>query len=201
MTGAAATSAERGREVRQALLSAATGLIAERGWSAVSTRMLAERAGVGAGLVHYHFSSLRALLTEAALDAMRGLADGLTELLDRARTPEEALDAMLGALDAYDGQDPTSMLFTEAYLAAARDEGLRDGIDALMRGVREEFAAWLDRHGVAGPEETAAVLAAAVDGVMLHRTFTPGLASAAVGPVLRRLLVRDGAREEEEEAQ
>lgn len=36
----------RGQEVRQRLLRAAIELIGERGWSAVSTRVLAERAGV-----------------------------------------------------------------------------------------------------------------------------------------------------------
>ncbi|MFD1052553.1 helix-turn-helix domain-containing protein, partial [Kibdelosporangium lantanae] len=35
-----------GEEVRQRLLAAAVQLIPERGWSAVSTRVLAERAGV-----------------------------------------------------------------------------------------------------------------------------------------------------------
>ena len=199
---AAATSAERGREVRRALLGAAAELIAERGWSAVSTRLLAERAGVGAGLVHYHFASLRALLAEAALTTMRGLAGEVTGLLDRARTPGEAVDAMVGALDAYDGQSPTTLLFTEAYLAAARDGELRERIDALMCEVRGETAAWLAGHGVADPEGTAAVLMAALDGMMLHRAFTPDLASATVAPVLRRLLPpaqrnENGEKEEE----
>ncbi|MGH3673909.1 MAG: TetR/AcrR family transcriptional regulator, partial [Pseudonocardiaceae bacterium] len=39
------TAAERGREVRLRLLGSAAELIAERGWTGVSTRILAERAG------------------------------------------------------------------------------------------------------------------------------------------------------------
>lgn len=50
-------AAARGREVPQRLLAAAAELIPERGWTAVSTRVLAERAGVTPSVVHYHFSS------------------------------------------------------------------------------------------------------------------------------------------------
>jgi len=53
------TSAERGQAVRRRLLDAAAELIPELGWSGVSTRVLAERAAVTPGMVHYHFASLR----------------------------------------------------------------------------------------------------------------------------------------------
>ncbi|WP_288047924.1 helix-turn-helix domain-containing protein, partial [Nocardia sp.] len=51
-------SAERGRATRERLLEAAVSLIGEVGWSGVSTRMVAQRAGVNAGVVHYHFASV-----------------------------------------------------------------------------------------------------------------------------------------------
>ena len=57
-------AAVRGQEVRQRLLAAAAELIPERGWSAVSTRILADRAGVTPSVVHYHFPSVQAVLTE-----------------------------------------------------------------------------------------------------------------------------------------
>ncbi|MDQ4119447.1 MAG: hypothetical protein M3235_21180 [Actinomycetota bacterium] len=65
---------------------------------------------------------------------------------------------------------------------------------------RRELAGWLDRHGHPTPEDTAAVLAAAVDGVLLHRTLDPALRTATVLPVLRRLLApvspRPGPRDD-----
>ncbi len=61
------TAVDRGRDVRLQLLSTAAELIGELGWNAVSTRILAERAGVTPGLVHYHFPSLQALLRDADL--------------------------------------------------------------------------------------------------------------------------------------
>ncbi|MEU7830817.1 MULTISPECIES: TetR/AcrR family transcriptional regulator [unclassified Nonomuraea] len=183
-------SADQGREVRGRLLRVAAELIAERGWSAVSTRMLAERAGVTPGLVHYHFSSVHALLTEAAIGTMRGLVEGVGPLLEQAGTAEEALDLMLATLDEHDGRDPMSLLFTETYLAATRDETLRRSLAEVINAFRDRLASRLAAQGVAAPDQTAAVVAAAIDGLMLHRAFTPDLTAPAVAPVLRRLLDR-----------
>ena len=46
------TNIERGRDVRAHLLAAARELIGEVGWTGVSTRVVAERAGVRPGMVH-----------------------------------------------------------------------------------------------------------------------------------------------------
>ncbi|WP_326691699.1 TetR/AcrR family transcriptional regulator [Streptomyces sp. NBC_01795] len=191
---APSASSERGKEVRQQLLRAAAELIAELGWPAVSTRVLATRAGVGPGLVHYHFASLQALLTEAALGVMRGLADELTALLDQVRSPEEGLELIVGGLGGHDPQDPTSRLFSEAYLAATRDAELRHAIGELIVEFRRPLALWLAEHDVPEPEATAAVLAAALDGIMLHRALSPGLTAEDITRVLRRLLLAPDPR-------
>lgn len=182
----APTAAERGREVRRKLLSAAVALIAERGWGAVSTRMVAERAGVAPGLVHYHFSSVQALLSEAAVGAMREVADLLEPAL--AGTPGDALAALVSALDPYTGDDPTSVLFAETYLAATRDPALRAEVAEVIADFRARLAAWLAANDVAAPEATAAVVGAAIDGLVLQRALDPGLTGDVVTPVLTRLL-------------
>lgn len=184
----AGTAAQRGREVRQRLLAAAAELIAERGWTAVSSRVVAERAGVTAGVVHYHFTSMAALLADAALSMMRAAVAEVSALLDRAETPEQALDLMLAELDRYTGRDPVSVLFVETYLAATRDEALRRAVAGIVEEFRRRLAGWLTAHGVAEPEATAAVLAAGIDGVLLHRALSPELTTATVAPVLRRVL-------------
>ena len=183
------TNAERGREVRQRLMAAATELVAERGWSAVSTRALAERAGVVPGVVHYHFPSVQALLREATVAAMRGLVDQLAAQVDQAATPEDVLDLILRGLERYTGVDPMSVLFVETYLAATRDKALHDDVRGVLDTFRSGLARTLAERGVATPGETAAVLAAAIDGVMLHRALDPGFDARAVAPVLRRMLV------------
>jgi AcrR family transcriptional regulator len=185
------TSSARGRAVRIRLLAAATELIAEVGWTAVSTRLLAERAGVAAGLVHYHFAGLPALLREAALTRMQAVLDETG--LGLAATPDAAvgLRNLMAELDAYPGRDPTSTLFIETCLAASRDEQLRAGLGGLLEEYRRRLADWLRAAGQDEPERTAAVLAAAVDGVMLHRGLSGDLASAEVLPVLGRMLNRN----------
>lgn len=184
----APTAAERGREVRRKLLTAAVELIPERGWNAVSTRLLAERAGVAAGLVHYHFHSLPGLLREAAVGAMREVLSAIGPVLVPATTVDAGVDLMLASLDTYTGTDPTSLLFVETYLTATRDESLRTELAGLLADFRGTLASWLAEHGQDDAQRTAAVLAAAIDGVMLHRVLNPDLTSHTVSPVLRRIL-------------
>src|SRR5918997_4977866 len=154
VTMPARTAADRGRDVRLRLLSAAAELIAELGWSAVSTRLLAERAGVTPGLVHYHFPSLQALLRDAALGMMSDLLSATEFIFDNTRSLDAGVDLMLGSLDAYTGRDPTSLLFTETYLAATRDETLRIELITLVEEFRRKLAGWLDEHGANTPHDT-----------------------------------------------
>ncbi len=182
------TAAERGQLVRQRLLGAAAELIGELGWGAVSTRNLADRAQVAPGLVHYHFRSLPALLREAATGAIRQVLAATGPAFAAADTLDAGLALMLGALDRYTGTDPMSLLFTETYLAATRDAELRAELATLVADFRRQLADWLLAHRVSDPDATAAVLAATIDGVLLHRALDTGLTASAVAPVLRRLL-------------
>ncbi len=184
----ARTAAERGREVRQRLLAAAAELIPERGWTAVSTRAVAERAGVPPGLVHYHFPSVQALLREAALRTMREVAAGLGPVLEQARTPAESVGLLTASLSSYTGTDPVSVLFVETYLAATRDPELRAAVATVIAEFRGRLGTWLAEHGVADPEATAAVLGSAIDGLVMQRALDPALTSDTVTPVLVRLL-------------
>lgn len=190
----AETTAERGRQVRQLLLATAAGLIAERGWTAVSTRMIAERAGVAAGVVHYHFASVQALLREAALATIQDVLDRMLPALAAAGTADQVLATMLASLNEYDGRDPTSSLLTEAYLAATRDDSLRTALGAAVGQFRQVLADRLARAGVEAPEATGALLAAAIEGLLLHRTLLPGPAIAELLPALRRLVTPRPAR-------
>jgi AcrR family transcriptional regulator len=184
----ARTSAERGREVRQRLLDTAASLIPEVGWSAVSTRAVAERAGVTPGLIHYHFSSVQALLREAALRVMGEVVSATSLAFISADDLDAGLDLMLGALDSCPGDDATSLLFTETCLAATRDPQLRTDLSTLVAGFREELATWLATHGQDRPEATSAVLAATIDGLMLHRVLGAELTSATAATILRGLV-------------
>jgi AcrR family transcriptional regulator len=185
---AVVTTAERGREVRLRLLQAAAELIAERGWTAVTTRAVADRAGVGSGVVHYHFSSMQALLVEAAVGAARSVGTQMSRVLAAAGSADEVLTALLGMLDSYTGTDPMSVLFVEAYLAGTRDERLRQEFGTVIGELRGQLAERLAAGAVPDPDATAAVLSAAIDGVLLHRALLPWPDAAATAAVLRRLI-------------
>lgn len=62
-------------ETTDALLNAAEQLLVEVGYAGITTRRLAERAGVNHGLVHYYFGSMEDLL----LRVVERFTDGLIE--------------------------------------------------------------------------------------------------------------------------
>lgn len=59
---------------REALLEAAAELFVEKGYEAVSTRELAERAGVNLGAIQYHFGSKAKLFVDTIHAMMQGSA-------------------------------------------------------------------------------------------------------------------------------
>src|SRR4051794_33750827 len=63
MATAEKTSARTNAE--EALLDAAERLLADAGYAAITTRRLAEEAGVNHGLVHYYFGSIENVLVQA----------------------------------------------------------------------------------------------------------------------------------------
>lgn len=185
------TSAERGRSTRQRLLDAAVPLIVEAGWGGVTTRMVAERAGVAPGVVHYHFSSVTDLLTEAAVGFAAELLAGTSRELARRPGPAEGVRWLTGEVSRYSGTDPASLLLVETFLAATRLPALRTRLGELVTGFRAEVAAWLRRHGHPGDADAAAaLLAAAIDGIMLHRALDPDLDPVALTAPLLALLGR-----------
>jgi hypothetical protein len=132
-------------------------------------------------------------MRQAVVTAMRPVLSAIPPVLSAAESADAALDEMLASLDDHSGTDPTSLLFAEAYLAATRDGEPRAELSRLLDEFRGVLACWLAAQGTKAPADTAAVLTAAVDGVLLHHALHPGLTSVAVTPVLRRLL-RDSDR-------
>ncbi|MFC7618017.1 TetR/AcrR family transcriptional regulator [Actinokineospora soli] len=108
----------RGAATRDRLLSAALALIPEVGWSAVTTRAVAERAGVKPGLVHYHFPTVPDLLTAAALTFCTDFATHWLDLLTDAPDAATGLSRLITQLDAHPPEDPANRLMAEIALAA-----------------------------------------------------------------------------------
>lgn len=189
------TAAEQGRETRTRLMTAAVELIAEHGWGAVTTRLVAERAGLRPGLVHYHFPSVTDLLIDASLHMARTEYDTVMAEALAASGPA-AITQMLTAIGAYTSTDPATVAMSEMMLAATRNERLRNELGRLLAEARAALAAWFrDQDPSIDPEATAAVVLALIDGLILHRMIDPTLRAVNVtGPLLRAAGLTDNER-------
>ena len=86
-------------EATDALLDAAEQLLLEIGYSAITVRKVAERAGVNHGLVHYYFGSMEDLLlrvverfTEALIERQKAMYAAGTPFIDKWRQAMRFLD-------------------------------------------------------------------------------------------------------------
>lgn len=183
------TAAGRGRETRERLLRAAAELIVDVGWGEVSTRAVAQRAGVPAGAVHYHFSSLAALLHSAVAPVLEALAGGLTSELTESPDVPAGIRRLFAVVARQPAGDGATVLMGEVFLQASRDAALRGQVAALLADVRAELTRWLERHGY-GVRATpvATVLTAALDALGMHRALDPHLDLTGVEAALLDLV-------------
>jgi AcrR family transcriptional regulator len=184
-----------GDVTRQRLLSASAALIVERGWSGVTTRTVAERAGVNQALVHYHFGSIDDLRREAVmsrlLPAIQGLAD---ELLDERPLPE-SIHRVMQVIDHFDLQTEIGVLMAEALLQATRDPSVAEAMGGVLGSWSEMLGPRLvvaQERGVVRAdipaERLTPLLAAFLDGLLIQRMADPDFDSAAAAETLIALL-------------
>ncbi len=166
---------------RERLLRAAIELIAEQGWGAVTTRMIADRAGVNQALVHYHYRSVPGLLREAAYVAMSAVFEPATVRLLETGDPLAALRGAIEAVAEIDPGTAESRAVIEATVQAIRDPELNTQMREMLpmfRGLLTERLTAAQASGRIGPAVrpagTAVALAAMLDGLALHRMVNPG---------------------------
>ncbi len=169
----------RGDATRAKIAQAAVELVAELGWDAVTTRAVAARAGVNPALVHYHYGSMDVLLRSAVVAA---LEQEIGQAVVPFMTEPSLTEALAGATDAigrFDPETPTAALLIEAMVRAVRDPELSRLIVGSLTEFRELVA---DRVRAASegattpelaPEAAGVFVAAALDGLLLHRIVDP----------------------------
>lgn len=166
---------------REKLTAAAAELIAELGWGRVTTRAVAERAGLPHGAVSYHFRGKQELLTEACLAAF-GNAVPFEEF--SALGSVEALIDLIGSeLDQglADNAVLTRLMF-EAMREAERDPVLQERLKAMLGDYRAAVVAMVradQERGVMSRGISAEGIATAVvavgDGLLMHALLDPAL--------------------------
>jgi AcrR family transcriptional regulator len=179
---------------REKLMAAAAELIAELGWGRVTTRAVAERAGLPHGAVSYHFRGKQELLIEAAMFAFARAvpADEFAALAG----VEDLIGLVAAEVADRDAIDPVlSRLMFEAMREAERDAVLRERMGAMLAQYRDLMIATV-RAGqergtiVAGvPADAIATLLGAIgDGLLLHVLLDPDLDVHPALDALRALL-------------
>lgn len=166
-TSVAAVSTARAR-----LLRAARELVAEVGFSAVTTRAISERAGVNNALVHYYFGSKTALVVQAALSSLDEAVGEPARMLRDAPTLSAGVAEVLRWIGRLDVADPGMRTLTELTIEAFRNPDVRPMVAAALDEGRRDLAAALASRGDVDVDVAvglAAALAALFDGVVLHR--------------------------------
>lgn len=184
------------RATRERLLAGAAELIAERGWGRVTTRGVADRAGLPHGSVSYHFRGKQELLIEACMLAF----SEAVPLEDFAAL--SSVDELLALTAAEVGEVPAanpglSRLMFEAMGEAERDEALRARMRTMLAEYRQVVVGVVEadqqRHAVrpeVSAQGVATLLAAVGDGLLLHALLDPDLDVADALETLRCLVAR-----------
>lgn len=181
---------------RARMLDAAVAAIADGGWDAATSRVVAERAGVDDALVHEHFGSVDELRRAAVEHA---LEHELTRPVAAVLEAHDVLDGVIAAVTgpaARGTESPGHRVLVEALGQCLHDDVLRTDMAEQLRTFRGELTARLAvlREGGAfradaDPDALAVMIAALIDGLLLHLMTEPGLdirpPAAALGALLR----------------
>ena len=186
---------DRSRRRREALLRAAIELIGETGARSVTSRAVAERAGVPLASVTYYFRSVHELVEEALklhvaervaeLSAMAAVAlqAGGASATDIAERLAEVLVAA-----------PTPILVAQyqMYLEAGRNPALQPAVAEALAAFESLASRVLAALGARDPAGAAEAFVALLDGFALHRLARPrdpGREAAALFAAMRALFL------------
>jgi AcrR family transcriptional regulator len=134
------TQAQRRATTRAALLDAAVACLVEEGYAALTTRNVAERAGVSQGTQMHYFPTRAAFVAEAVRHVAFKLADELREQdTMHPRSDKRRLELMLDhTWEMHTGPVFTATL--ELWVAARTDPEIREAMDDVARDVTRRIA-------------------------------------------------------------
>ena len=161
---------QRGRERRDSIINAAAEIAADEGFSAISHRSVARRAGVPLGSTTYYFGSLDDLLGAVAGAMVDQCLTRSTEVIGAASengaySADRAAELLARAV--LPGEDYFRMLcYYEQLLAAARYPAVATALGDSRPRLERMVAHALDKTGYAGTVSPSLLLAV-VDGAAL----------------------------------
>ena len=163
---------------RSALVAAARRVIRRRGFASAKVSDITREAGASVGLLNYYFASKDEVLAEAFADLAR---EDLAALEAIARRPAPAPERLAAFLESSEWQDHESWsMWVDAWGDAVHAPAMRATLEDFARGWRRVLADVLDdgihdgSWSCPDPQDAAARLIAAQDGIGLHATLHPG---------------------------
>lgn len=168
-----ATSSDRTGGAREQLLQAAGSLLREAGYGALSTRRVAEAAGVPLSQIHYHFGSMQGLVLDLLKRENERLLDRQTALYHSNRPLSEKWELACRYLEE-DLQSGYVRVLHEMMFAALSDpeiaQQVRHQLEGWKQVLTEVARQALEELGPIGPftaVELAHLVAQAFLGVEL----------------------------------
>jgi len=137
----------RSRDTAAVIRAAALGLIAAKGYAAVSMREIAEAAGIRQGGIYNHFAAKQDILRALMVDHMEALIAAWDARTDRSDAPTDALDAFVRFHIGYHFTRPEAVLVAYMELRSlepenfAAVEALRDRYERTLREILARGAA------------------------------------------------------------
>ncbi len=168
-------------ETRLRLLAAAQEVVAREGWSGATSRKIVDEAGVNLALINYHFGSKRDLLYAALDEATVEL-----EAVSGSGAPSShALVEGLAELDGI-GSNRAGRVVLAAVVEATKSAALASVVRHHLKRFRATTALLIGP----GSHESgyATLIAAAFDGLLLHRLIDPETDVSAAAQALADIL-------------
>jgi AcrR family transcriptional regulator len=150
-SGRRRTRAEQRAETRRSIVEAATQCLVDEGYGALTTRRVAEHAGIAQSTVMHHFETRDALIVETVVSVALQLADRTLEEVDLAalRTPEHREAVLDEAWREF--TSPLALAAAQLWIAAWTEPDL----GPILRELEERIGAILGgTAGVLFPDQS-----------------------------------------------
>ncbi|WP_103353919.1 TetR/AcrR family transcriptional regulator [Amycolatopsis sp. CA-128772] len=181
---------------RTAIVDAAAGCFAEKGFERTTTADICRAAGISSGSLFHYFPSKRAVFTAIFTDDARRTGDRLAEAAEAA-DPWTALLDVVAELAGEVAHPAVVRLVLEAAAQAARDDEFAELIQRNDAALRDGLAVLVERAVDAGlidpgiaPRAAAGWVAGLIDAMISRAAIDPDLELAAEQAILRTILVR-----------
>jgi len=193
---------EEQQKTRERIITAASKVLAEKGYDATTLREISREARAAPGLVHYYFGGKDQLLVEALQAAGRHFHQRMQHLVQHV-PGDQALDAVLTQLYERVGQEPeVYRLRYESFSLGLHNPIIAPGVRERLAQRREEIGEVMAKV-LENPQRTegaqpssldptalAALLLSLFDGLALQKILDPTFDLGASYHLLAHMLHR-----------